>query len=185
MPNSQANFVDFLRLILSPTMYKEPHLKNRANVPPYDPGAPAVCDIKQITRMLPHRYPFQMVDKIIHLDAKSIIGVKNVTINEPFFQGHFPGNPIMPGVLQVEALAQTGGVLVLSTVPDPENYLTYFLGIDGCRFRKMVVPGDTLVLHCELLADIKRGFSKMQGRVFVGEQLACEAIMLAQISKKQ
>ena len=165
-------------------MQKTNHLKNQASVPLYDPSAPAVLDIRQITRMLPHRYPFQLIDKIIHLDSKNVTGVKNVTINEPFFQGHFPDNPIMPGVLQVEALAQTGGILVLSTVPDPEKYLTYFLGIDECRFRKMVVPGDTLVLHCELLADIKRGFSKMQGRIFVSEQLACEATMLAQISKR-
>jgi len=132
---------------------------------------------------LPHRYPFLMVDKIIHLDEKSVVGIKNVTMNEPFFQGHFPGHPIMPGVLQIEALAQTGGVLVLSTVPDPENHLTYFLGIDACRFRKMVVPGDTLVLHCELLTDIKRGFSKMAGKIFVEQQLVCETTMLAQISK--
>ena len=165
-------------------MHKEQHLKNKASSPPYYAGTSTVRDIRQITHMLPHRYPFQMVDKIIHLDSKSVTGVKNVTINEPFFQGHFPGNPVMPGVLQVEALAQTGGVLVLNTVSDPENYLTYFLGIDQCRFRKMVVPGDTLVLHCELLADIKRGFSKMQGRIFVSEQLACEATMLAQISKR-
>jgi len=165
-------------------MHKEKHLKNKASTPPYDPSAPAVFDITQITNILPHRYPFQMIDKIIHLDAQSVTGVKNVTINEPFFEGHFPGNPIMPGVLQVEALAQTGGILVLNTVPDPENYLTYFLGIDECRFRKMVVPGDTLVLHCELLADIRRGFSKMKGQVFVGKQLTCEATMLAQISKK-
>jgi UDP-3-O-[3-hydroxymyristoyl] N-acetylglucosamine deacetylase / 3-hydroxyacyl-[acyl-carrier-protein] dehydratase len=165
-------------------MHKTKHLKNQAGAPQYDPNAPAVRDIRQIARMLPHRYPFQMVDKIIYLDEKSVTGIKNVTINEPFFQGHFPDTPIMPGVLQVEALAQTGGVLVLNTVPDPEKYLTYFLGIDECRFRKMVVPGDTLVLHCELLADIKQGFSKMKGRVFVGNQLTCEAIMLAQIAKK-
>jgi len=165
-------------------MHKEQHLKNKASSPPYHTDTLTVRDIRQITHMLPHRYPFQMVDKIIHLDSKSVTGVKNVTINEPFFQGHFPGNPVMPGVLQVEALAQTGGVLVLNTVSDPENYLTYFLGIDQCRFRKMVVPGDTLVLHCELLADIKRGFSKMQGQVFVDEKLTCEATMLAQISKR-
>ncbi len=165
-------------------MPKEKQLKNRLNIPSYTPDAPVVYDSIQITHRLPHRYPFQMIDKIIHLDAQSVTGVKNVTINEPFFQGHFPGNPIMPGVLQVEGLAQTGGILVLNTVPDPENYLTYFLGIDECRFRKMVVPGDTLVLHCKLLADIKRGIAKMQGWILVREQLACEATMLAQIAKK-
>mmetsp|Transcript_3878 Transcript_3878/g.8738 ORF Transcript_3878/g.8738 Transcript_3878/m.8738 type:complete len:166 (+) Transcript_3878:1503-2000(+) len=165
-------------------MQKAQHSKNQAMVSSYDSCAPAIRDIKQITRMLPHRYPFQMVDKIIHLEAQSVKGIKNVTINEPFFQGHFPNTPIMPGVLQVEALAQTGGILVLSTVPDPENYLTYFLGIDDCRFRKMVVPGDTLILHCELSSDIKKGFSRMQGRVFVNDQLTCEAKMLAQIAKK-
>ena len=165
-------------------MYKANHLKDKTSAPPYDPSAPAVLGIRQITHMLPHRYPFQLLDKIIHLDAKSVTGVKNVTINEPFFQGHFPDNPIMPGVLQVEALAQTGGILILNTVSDPEKYLTYFLGIDECRFRKMVVPGDTLVLHCKLLTDIKRGFAKMKGHIFVGEQLTCEAIMLAQIAKK-
>jgi UDP-3-O-[3-hydroxymyristoyl] N-acetylglucosamine deacetylase / 3-hydroxyacyl-[acyl-carrier-protein] dehydratase len=167
------------------TMHKAQFLKNQESIPPHDPNAPAILGIKEIMHTLPHRYPFQMVDKIIHLDTQSITGIKNVTINEPFFQGHFPGTPIMPGVLQVEALAQTGGILVLSTVPDPNNYLTYFLGIDACRFRKMVVPGDTLVLHCKLLTDVKRGLSKMQGRIFVGEQLACEATMLAQIAKQK
>ena len=165
-------------------MHKEQRLGHKVNVPPYDVNTPAVRDSKQITHTLPHRYPFQMVDKIIHLDSKSVTGIKNVTINEPFFQGHFPNNPIMPGVLQVEALAQTGGILVLNTVPDPENYLTYFLGIDECRFRRMVVPGDTLVLYCELLADIKKGFSKMKGRIFVNDKLTCEATMLAQVAKK-
>ncbi len=111
------------------------------NIPPYNPSLPPVLDINQISRMLPHRYPFQLIDKIFHLDESTVAGVKNVTINEPFFQGHFPGNPVMPGVLQIEAMAQTGGILVLNTVPDPENYWTYFLGIDNCRFRKMVTPG--------------------------------------------
>jgi UDP-3-O-[3-hydroxymyristoyl] N-acetylglucosamine deacetylase / 3-hydroxyacyl-[acyl-carrier-protein] dehydratase len=176
MPNSRDQPRYFSLLIPQFTMHKAKHLKDTSGIPQYDPSAPAIHDIRQITRMLPHRYPFQMVDKIIYLDEKSVTGVKNVTINEPFFQGHFPDNPIMPGVLQVEALAQT--------VSDPEKYLTYFLGIDECRFRKMVVPGDTLVLHCELLADIKQGFSKMRGRIFVGDQLTCEAIMIAQIAKK-
>lgn len=152
--------------------------------PSYDPTTPTIRDTKQIMNTLPHRYPFQMVDKIIHLDERSVTGVKNVTINEPFFQGHFPGDPIMPGVLQVEALAQTGGILALSMVPDPENYLTYFLGIDECRFRKMVIPGDTLILHCKLLADIKRGFSKMKCCAFVGQDLTCEVTILAQIAKR-
>ena len=113
-----------------------------------------------------------------------MVGVKNVTINEPFFQGHFPGNPVMPGVLQIEAMAQTGGILVLSTVPDPENYWTYFLGIESAKFRKMVLPGDTIVFQCELLAPIKRGIAKMQGKAYVGDNLVCEGVMTASIVKK-
>ncbi|TSJ80998.1 MAG: bifunctional UDP-3-O-[3-hydroxymyristoyl] N-acetylglucosamine deacetylase/3-hydroxyacyl-ACP dehydratase [Candidatus Cardinium sp.] len=154
--------------------------------------ATPLFDVKQISKMLPHRYPFQLVDKIMELGDSYVIGVKNVTINEPFFQGHFPGTPVMPGVLQVEALAQAGGILCLHKVPDPEQYLTYFLSIDGCKFRRMVVPGDTLLLHCELLAAIKFsttekqsvGIAKVKGRIFVGEQLACEAVLLAQIVKQ-
>jgi UDP-3-O-[3-hydroxymyristoyl] N-acetylglucosamine deacetylase/3-hydroxyacyl-[acyl-carrier-protein] dehydratase len=154
-------------------------------IPQYDVHSEPVYNIKQITQMLPHRYPFQLVDKIIQLDERTVTGIKNVTINEPFFQGHFPNNPVMPGVLQIEALVQTGGVLVLSRVPDPENYSTYFLAIDQCRFRKMVLPGDTLVMRCELLADVKRGFVKMKGTAFVGNTLVCEAIMTAQIVKEK
>lgn len=155
-----------------------------ANIPHYDPKLPPVMDIKQISNILPHRYPFQLVDKIFHLDDNSVAGVKNVTMNEPFFQGHFPGNPVMPGVLQIEAMAQTGGILVLSTVPDPENYWTYFLGIENARFRKMVLPGDTLIFKCELLAPIKRGIAKMQGRAYVGGTLVCEGVMTASIVRK-
>jgi UDP-3-O-[3-hydroxymyristoyl] N-acetylglucosamine deacetylase/3-hydroxyacyl-[acyl-carrier-protein] dehydratase len=153
-------------------------------VPNYDPSLPAVLDSSQIAKVLPHRYPFALVDKIIHMDEMSVTGVKNVTINEPFFKGHFPGNPVMPGVLQIEAMAQTGGILVLNTVPDPENYWTYFLGIENCRFRKMVLPGDTLIFKCELLAPIKRGIAKMRGQAYVAGNLVCEAVVTASIVKK-
>ena len=157
---------------------------SKSQVPNYDPSLPPVLDATQIEKVLPHRYPFALVDKIIHLDEMSVAGIKNVTINEPFFKGHFPGNPVMPGVLQIEAMAQTGGILVLNTVPDPENYWTYFLGIENCRFRKMVVPGDTLVFKCELIAPIKRGIAKMRGQAFVGGTLVCEAVVTASIVKK-
>ncbi|SEJ36698.1 3-hydroxyacyl-[acyl-carrier-protein] dehydratase /UDP-3-O-[3-hydroxymyristoyl] N-acetylglucosamine deacetylase [Cyclobacterium xiamenense] len=154
------------------------------NIPYYDPKSPPVLDINQISNILPHRYPFQLVDKIIYLDDKVVAGVKNVTINEPFFMGHFPNNPVMPGVLQVEAMAQTGGILVLSTVEDPENYWTYFLSIENCKFRKMVLPGDTLIFKCELLNPIRRGIAKMKGEAFVGNTLVCEAVMTASIVRK-
>jgi UDP-3-O-[3-hydroxymyristoyl] N-acetylglucosamine deacetylase/3-hydroxyacyl-[acyl-carrier-protein] dehydratase len=152
--------------------------------PHYDPKMPTVLDTVQIAKILPHRYPFQLVDKIVYMDENAVIGIKNVTMNEPFFQGHFPGNPVMPGVLQIEAMAQTGGILVLNSVPDPDNYWTYFLAIENCRFKKMVVPGDTLVFKCELLSPIKRGIAKMQGQAFVGNNLVCEAVMSASIVRK-
>jgi UDP-3-O-[3-hydroxymyristoyl] N-acetylglucosamine deacetylase/3-hydroxyacyl-[acyl-carrier-protein] dehydratase len=142
-------------------------------------------DVNKIYQSLPHTYPFKLVDKIIHLEENLIVGVKNVTINEPFFQGHFPGNPVMPGVLQIEAMAQTGGILVLNTVSDPENYWTYFLAIENCKFRKTVVPGDTLIFKCEMLAPVKRGIAKLMGQAFVAGQLVCEATVLASMVKKQ
>ena len=155
-----------------------------APVPTYDAGRAPVMDINQISAILPHRYPFLLIDKIIHLDASTVTSVKNVTMNEPFFQGHFPGNPVMPGVMQIEAMAQTGGILVLSTVPDPENYWTYFLGIENCRFRRKVVPGDTILFKCQLEAPIKRGIAKMSGKAFVHGVVVMEAEMSAAIVRK-
>ncbi len=153
-------------------------------IPEYDPSMPPVMDANEIYRILPHAYPFKMIDKIIYFDDKTVVGIKNVTINEPFFVGHFPGNPVFPGVFQIEALAQTGGILALNSVSDPEGYWTYFLAIENCRFKKMVVPGDTLLLKCELTAPLKRGILKMQCQAFVGSNLVCEASLTASIVKK-
>ncbi len=177
-PGHAAN-VAFARKLKKAMVEAEKH-----SVPKYDPNLPPVLDINQITASLPHRYPFLLIDKIIHLDEESVTGIKNVTMNEPFFQGHFPNNPVFPGVLQVESMAQIGGILVLNTVEDPENYWTYFLSIEGFKFRKMVLPGDTLILKCELLAPIKRGIAKMYGRGYVGKNLVCEGTMVASIVRK-
>lgn len=155
----------------------------KTSAPFYDPSIEPVMDIHDIMKILPHRYPFLLIDKIIHLDDTVVAGVKNVTMNEPHFTGHFPNNPVFPGVLQVEAMAQIGGILVLNTVPDPENYTPYFLGIDKCKFRKMVIPGDTLKFKCELTAPIKRGIAQMTGYAYVGNTLVCEASMTARIVK--
>jgi UDP-3-O-[3-hydroxymyristoyl] N-acetylglucosamine deacetylase / 3-hydroxyacyl-[acyl-carrier-protein] dehydratase len=157
--------------------------KHNKDVPVYDPNQPPVFDTPRIERTLPHRYPMLLVDKIIELSEEKVVGIKNVTFNEGFFQGHFPGNPVMPGVLQLEALAQVGGILALNRVPDPENYDTYFLKIDNCKFKSKVVPGDTMILKMELLSPIRRGLVEMRGTVFIGNKVATEADMIAQIIK--
>jgi len=157
--------------------------KRKAEAPRYDIGAEPILNVVDIMALLPHRPPFLLVDKIIELSETHVVGVKNVTMNEPFFEGHFPGAPVMPGVLQVEAMAQTGGVLVLKTVPDPENYLTYFMKIDGVKFKSKVLPGDTLVFRLELVSPIRRGLCHMKGEAYVGGKVVMEAEMLAQIVK--
>lgn len=153
--------------------------------PNYDCNVAPIMDVNRIRELLPHRYPFQLVDKVIEIGANYIVGVKNVTSNEPFFQGHFPQEPVMPGVLQVEAMAQVGGLFVLSSVDEPERYSTYFMKIDGVKFRQKVVPGDTLVFRVELLTPIRRGIATMKGYVFVGEKVVCEAEFMAQIVKNK
>lgn len=151
----------------------------------YDCRQPAIYDINAIRRLLPHRPPFLLIDRIFHLDENSVAGIKNVTMNEPFFVGHFPEEPVMPGVLIVEAMAQCSGIMVLATVPDPENYSTYFMKIDGVKFKRKVVPGDTLQFEINLLEPIRRGVALCEGKAFVGGTLACEAVMMAQIVKNK
>lgn len=157
--------------------------KNKHQIPRYDPNKPPVFDIHAIEKKLPHRYPFLLIDKIIEISEKQIIAVKNVTYNEPFFQGHFPGNCVMPGVLQVEALAQCGGILTIPADPD-HDYDTYFLKIDNCKFKNKVVPGDTLILKMELMNPVRRGICEMKGTIFVGDKIVAEADLVAQIVKK-
>ena len=159
-------------------------LEKRNKVPQFDLNEPPLMDINQIMAMLPHRPPFLLIDRIMELTDQYVVGMKNVSMNEPFFVGHFPGSPVMPGVLQIEAMAQTGGILVLSTVPDPENYLTFFMKIDNVKFKQKVLPGDTLIFHCSLISPIRRGICHMQAYAYANNKLVCEAEMMAQIAKK-
>ena len=159
--------------------------KHEIQAPFYDPNEPPVMDVNRIRELLPHRYPMQLVDKVISLGPTSIVGLKNITANEPFFQGHFPQEPVMPGVLQIEAMAQCGGLLVLNTVEEPEKWSTYFLKIDDVKFRQKVVPGDTLLFKVDLLAPVRHGISTMKGYMFVGDQVVSEATFTAQIVKNK
>lgn len=179
-PGHKANtsFAKLLAKVMKENMQK-------AEIPTYDPNQIPVHNVTEIMHILPHRPPFLLVDKVMEISTEHVVAVKSVTMNEPFFEGHFPGAPVMPGVLQVEAMAQAGGILALSTVPDPENYLTYFLKIDNVRFKKQVVPGDTLIFKLVMNEPIRRGIVKMTGKSYVGTTLVCEAEMMAQIVKEK
>jgi UDP-3-O-[3-hydroxymyristoyl] N-acetylglucosamine deacetylase/3-hydroxyacyl-[acyl-carrier-protein] dehydratase len=179
-PGHAAN-IEFAKLLKK----QQAEQKRLSGIPRYDPDKPPVLDVIQITRLLPHRIPFLLVDKVIELTQNHVIGIKNVTMDELFFQGHFPDNPVFPGVLQIEAMAQTGGILALYNVPDPGNWDTYFLKIDNTKFKAKVLPGDTLILKMELLEPIRRGIVHMQGSAYVGSRLVSEGELTAQIVRRK
>ena len=178
-PGHRAN-VEFAKLL------RQQYIENRKlqGIPQYNPNTQPLFDVTKIASWLPHRFPFLLVDKIIELSESHVVGIKNITFDEYFFQGHFPGNPIFPGVLQIEALAQTGGILALSLQEDPSDWDTYFLKIDNTKFKAKVLPGDTLVLKMELLAPIRRGIVQMRGIAYVGNKIVSEGDLTAQIVKR-
>ncbi|TKG92405.1 bifunctional UDP-3-O-[3-hydroxymyristoyl] N-acetylglucosamine deacetylase/3-hydroxyacyl-ACP dehydratase [Puteibacter caeruleilacunae] len=178
-PGHSAN-IEFAKLIQKEIKKQ----RNKVKAPHYDPNETPVLDINQIKELLPHRYPFLMVDKIIDIQEDSIVGVKNITMNENFFQGHFPEEPVFPGVLQAEAMAQVGGIFVLNSLPD-SGYSTYFMKIDGLKFRKKVIPGDTVIFKVELMSPIRRGIANMKGTAYVGDTIVSEGEFMAQIVKNK
>lgn len=179
-PGHTAN-VEFAKLLKKDLLDK----RRLLGLPKYDPDKEPILDVNEIIRKLPHRFPFLLIDKVIEISTNHVVGIKNITINEGFFQGHFPDNPVFPGVLQMEALAQTGGILALHNVPDPGNWDTYFLKIDNAKFKAKVLPGDTLILKMELLEPIRRGIVHMQGTAYVGSKIVSEGELTAQIVRRK